>query len=481
MKNFKIQNSLVYDEFSLKIMNFFFSFQKFFLRAFTWLYKFFISLKLAVFVLSALAVLTAVGSFVEARYNQEWANKLVYHSHWMFILMILLALNLTMVLVDRWPWKKRHIPFVLAHIGILIMLLGSVFTKYFGIDGSLRFAEGETANQLSVSEMEVKVYSSYDGENFRLLYESSVDMLFIKPSEKKPYIISLGKEEFAIDDYIPFAVGRENFQAVSAGGSPALRFHLSGSQADVVEWILLERGEKSKRQAFGPAFITFTAEGDYKAQDEKELVLFVQADKLFYSSGGKRKKSLKTGDVFSTNWMDFQFRLIEFFPRARREFLFEARDRPSDVTLKALRVNYKGERTWLGQNSYARFFKEDQVYALAYLNKTYPLGFDLKLVDFRIKKYQGSEKAKSYESLVRVEGKEILISMNEPLKYKGWTFYQSSFEAPEEGGEPVVSILSVNKDPGRVLKYAGSVLIVLGVILLFYRRRINKKAFTDPV
>lgn len=461
-------------------MQFFLLFKTSFLKIFLRIYTVFISLKLAVIVLSALAVLTAIGTFVEARYNQEWANKLIYHSSWMFIVMLLLAFNLTMVLIDRWPWKKRHIPFILAHIGILIVLLGSVFTKYFGIDGSLRFAEGESMNKLSVSEMEIKIYSSYDGENFRLIYENPVDLFFEKPSVKKPYIISLAEEKFVIDNYLPFALGRESFQAVSKGGSPALRFHLSGSQADVVEWMQLEGGETVKREAFGPAFITLTTEESYKAQNDKELVLFVKGDKLFYFLGRRGKKLLNIGDVFSTTWMDFQFRLIEFFPQARREFVFEARDRPSDTSLKALRVRYKGETTWLGQNSYARFFEEDQVYALAYLNKTYPLGFDLKLVDFRIKKYQGSEKAKSYESLVHVQdkgkGKEILISMNEPLKYKGWTFYQSSFEPSKTGGEPVVSILSVNRDPGRFLKYAGSALIVLGVILLFYRRRIVSKS-----
>ena len=451
----------------------FFPSKKNFLKVSIRIYNFFISLKLALFTLSSLAVLTAIGTFIESRYNQEWANKLIYHSSWMLILMILLALNLTMVLVDRWPWKKRHSPFIFAHVGILIVLLGSFFTKYFGIDGSLRFVEGEKADRLSVSEMEIKIYSSYDGENFRLLYENPVDMLFQKPNEKKPYILSVGSETFVIDQYLPFAVGRESFRAVSRGSGPALRFHLSGSQADVVEWIQLEKGETTKKKSFGPASITLTRDSFYRSQNRKELVLFLKGEQLFYSLGHQRKKLLNKGDVFSTSWMDFRFRLIEFFPQARKEFIFEERDRPSDFTLKALRVSYKGERLWLGQNSYARFFKEDQVYALAYLNKTYPLGFDLKLIDFRIQKYQGSEKAKSYESLVRTPEKEVLISMNEPLKHKGWTFYQSSFEPSKTGGEAKVSILSVNKDPGRFLKYIGSSLIIVGVILLFYRRRIN--------
>ena len=121
------------------------------------------------------------------------------------------------------------------------------------------------------------------------------------------------------------------------------------------------------------------------------------------------------------------------------------------------------------------FFKDDRVYAMTYANKTYDLGFDLELIDFRMTKYQGSEKAKSYESEVHLKDKTILISMNEPLKHGGYTLYQSSFEPSKDGGEPVVSILSVNRDPGRVLKYLGSALIVAGIILLFYRRKMNRK------
>ena len=141
--------------------------------------------------------------------------------------------------------------------------------------------------------------------------------------------------------------------------------------------------------------------------------------------------------------------------------------------MKAIQVKHGEQTVWLGQNSYARFFKEDRVYVLAYLNQTQELGFSLKLLDFNIKNYQGSHKAKSYESRVKIESENpILISMNEPLKYKGWTFYQSSFIEPEQSDEAYTSILSVNRDPGRILKYIGSVFIVVGIILLFYRRKI---------
>ena len=66
-------------------------------------------------------------------------------------------------------------------------------------------------------------------------------------------------------------------------------------------------------------------------------------------------------------------------------------------------------------------------------------------------------------------GKDVLISMNEPLDYQGYTFYQSSFQE-DEMGKPIASVLSVNYDPGRWIKYIGSLLIVFGAIHLFYRR-----------
>ena len=84
-------------------------------------------------------------------------------------------------------------------------------------------------------------------------------------------------------------------------------------------------------------------------------------------------------------------------------------------------------------------------------------------------------KAAGYESQVQVnEGKSVeRISMNHPLKEDGYTVYQSGFEEDEKG-VPVASVFSINKDPGRFVKYFGSLLIVLGSLILFLRRNYFK-------
>ena len=95
---------------------------------------------------------------------------------------------------------------------------------------------------------------------------------------------------------------------------------------------------------------------------------------------------------------------------------------------------------------------------------------DLTLGPVEVKHYQGTSKAASYESVVAVDGLgEHLISMNEPLKMNGLLFYQSSFEDGPNG--PTASIFAVNYDPGRWLKYLGSLIMSLGIILLFYFKK----------
>ena len=470
-----MNNSFIFKDILYKMKNHLYKLKSFLLKLPFRLYQLFISLRLAIFTLASIAFLTAIGTFIESRYHQELANKLIYHSWWMIIILLLLASNLIMVLIDRWPWKKRQVGFILAHIGILTLMLGSLFTRYFGLDGSLRFKEGEKTPIVSVSDMEIKIYSSYDGEKFTLIYEKEVDMFFQKPNQKKPYVISVADEKFVVDKHLLFGMPRQEIKYSHKGGEPAIRFHLEGSRASVVDWMKLDTGQKTMSQVFGLALVSLTKDKKYKATKKRELVLYVEGNKLFYSLNKGRKKLLKKGNAFVTGWMDLKFRLLEFFPKSQKEFIFESRKRPSENTLKAIHVRHQGNLAWIGQNAYVRFFKGDRVYAMAYLNKTYNLGFDLELKDFKISKYQGSEKAKSYESLVRIEDKDILISMNEPLKYGGYTFYQSSFEAPKKEGEAYVSILSVNRDPGRILKYIGAFCIVAGIALLFFRRKMFKK------
>lgn len=116
------------------------------------------------------------------------------------------------------------------------------------------------------------------------------------------------------------------------------------------------------------------------------------------------------------------------------------------------------------------------VYQIAYDVEHKPLGFDLKLVDFQRGFDPGTEQAARFSSDVKltdkamgINDKAYHIAMNEPLNHRGYKFYQSRYVPDPETGR-MLSILQVGKDPGRILKYTGSLLICLGAFLQFYMR-----------
>ena len=87
---------------------------------------------------------------------------------------------------------------------------------------------------------------------------------------------------------------------------------------------------------------------------------------------------------------------------------------------------------------------------------------------------------KDYKSILRVVegGKTVMtkiIEVNDPLKYKGYVFYQSSYD-PE--GERYTG-LQVTRNPGLIVVYSGFILLCIGVVFIFYvkpflRRKLKK-------
>lgn len=101
------------------------------------------------------------------------------------------------------------------------------------------------------------------------------------------------------------------------------------------------------------------------------------------------------------------------------------------------------------------------------------LPFTIELINFEKDEYQGTEMAKAYSSRVRIHDNdtqwESVISMNAPLRYKGYTFFQSSF-AQTPSGE--MSVLAVVWNVGRAFPYISGMLMCLGMLLhLFIRAR----------
>ena len=114
----------------------------------------------------------------------------------------------------------------------------------------------------------------------------------------------------------------------------------------------------------------------------------------------------------------------------------------------------------------------EKTYRISLRKSRRTLPFTLELLDFKREVYPGTDKPKSYESIVRIHDGgaqwQTTISMNAPLRYKGYTFFQSSFIATADGN---ISVLAAVWNVGRTFPYIASITMGLGILIHILMRR----------
>lgn len=107
-------------------------------------------------------------------------------------------------------------------------------------------------------------------------------------------------------------------------------------------------------------------------------------------------------------------------------------------------------------------------YEVALRPKRFYMPFSLKLLEFHHDNYPGTDIPRNFSSRVQLDdtenhdNREVLIHMNNPLRYDGLTFYQASYD-PDNGG----SILQVVRNPGWLTPYCACGLVGLGLAVQF--------------
>jgi len=115
------------------------------------------------------------------------------------------------------------------------------------------------------------------------------------------------------------------------------------------------------------------------------------------------------------------------------------------------------------------FIHEGHTYALTMRAQRSYLPYSLTLKKFSHDVYAGTQIAKNFSSLVhltnplRFEERDVLIYMNQPLRYDHKAFYQSSF-----GKGDTLTVLQVVENPGWLLPYISCVLVTLGLLVHFF-------------
>ncbi len=225
--------------------------------------------------------------------------------------------------------------------------------------------------------------------------------------------------------------------------------------------------------------------GGKKAQASKGAgIQFFMKDgrwayRSYSSKGPGLVELLELGREYPAGWMDFTFTVEKFFSRARvlkniSGTSTGSAEHKADIAVE-IAVEKNGQEIstrWVLPGEELKLDTAQGPLELSLRQRSTPVPFSLTLKDFRKVDYPGTSQAQSYESDVALEDKaeglkiEKTIRMNKPLDHKGYRIFQSSYIQDPNAGE--TSIFTVAKNPGIGLIYGGSIVMCLGILIVFY-------------
>jgi hypothetical protein len=232
------------------------------------------------------------------------------------------------------------------------------------------------------------------------------------------------------------------------------------------------------------------------------LILFVAEDgaityDLVSRKAGHSSGTLELNKPLGTGWADWQLTIDQFLPHATQwmDFVPEtgtssAGDLPDGVLVRIDQGAQKFEQ-WVPAGWRTSIPTSPTEIQIAYGWKQIPLPIGLELMDFEVKRNEGSDSPAGFKSTLRITNAEGGSAtgqcwMNNPFSYptawwRSWSgltykMSQASWN-PENLGQSTIQIL---RDPGWLLKWIGSLLVVTGIFLLFYVREFRKSTTGVP-
>jgi hypothetical protein len=232
------------------------------------------------------------------------------------------------------------------------------------------------------------------------------------------------------------------------------------------------------------------------------LTLFIADDGSVTYDLASRKLGHSTGKLeldkpLTTGWADWQLTLDRVLPHAQEwmDFIPATSAAPTAELPDGVRVRVQqGSETseqWIPAGWQVSVPVSTAEVQIAYGWKQIGLPIALELVDFEVQRNEGSDSPAGFKSTVRVTDHEGRTAtgqcwMNNPFSYPGeswrtWTgltfkMSQASWN-PDNLGQSTIQIL---RDPGWLLKWVGSLLIVSGIFMLFYLKGFRRPSAAAP-
>ena len=430
----------------------------------------FLSMGSAIVLMVIFAIASGAATIIESKTSTEAAWYYVYGASWFALIQLLLGINLAYNIFRYNLIDPKKLPSLIFHVGFIVILVGAGITRYFGFEAEMHIRENTQSNVVStkVSYLNLTAISE-SGE------EISSAMPMGLPDIKKGFDLKLkianDEASLKFKEFVPNA----SYKFVDdEKGKPVIEFVVS-NESDSEEIFLLEEEEArvgdisfifNAKPGEEKKYVLFLLEnGKFTVTSNVEISKFTMADSSKTELAAGSVNEFGTGSLYTVANINFAPRLVS--THASRK-LVSSKD--SEFNAVVTELSYKGEskemHIFYNLMEPSRLSVAGQKFNASWGAQQVKLPFSLFLKDFELKRYPGSNSPMSYSSEVVVKdgtdapGFDYRIYMNHVLDYDGYRFFQSSYDTDEKG-----TILSVNKDPGKIPTYIGYFLLGLGFLL----------------
>ncbi|MEN8247653.1 MAG: cytochrome c biogenesis protein CcsA [Bacteroidota bacterium] len=439
--------------------------------------KLLFSMSLTGALLLILAISIGTATFIENDFGQASAQAVVYKALWFELLLSLMVVNMIGVIIIHKLYRKKKWGNLLFHVAFIITLLGAAITRFFGQEGMIHLREGETATSFLTDETYISGVILVDDHK----EEFSEKVLFApikRASFKEKYNVSGTTTSISLIKYIPKA--QEIIETNKNEGKPIINLVTAGQNGGRDNNYLVEGEVVNLNQVVVGFNVDQPVTINFRYTD---LGLFMESKvDLGLLSMDTREQGMFAKDSLApapfrhlVTVGNVSFVMGAFNPQGQLMLVSSSVENLADALILNVRngqdekeVVLRGGKGFEGKPAFANVGEVNIM--VAYGSKRVEVPFGIKLRDFRLDRYPGSESPSSYASEVTVIDEDgefpFRIYMNNILSHKGYRVYQSSYDKDELG-----SYLSINMDKtGTIVTYIGYLLLSMGLLFIIFNK-----------
>lgn len=436
------------------------------------------STKVTLVLLIAFAGAMGVATFIENDHGTAVARGLVYDAWWFEVIMVWMAVNFIAHIKQYKLFHKNRWPVGLFHIAFVIIIFGAGVTRYLSEEGIMHIRQGQEVDTFYTTAHYFQLRES--GNESPQSFEKPLQFL-PKGFKSKKIPATIGDKKFnvvfeeyiqgATEDFIP---GNETFFQIAVA--------MEGGREDFLvdqgKYIRLGGLTLSTQNDTEHPVRLFKESGIWKISSDVHLQIMDMNTQQMSNLHAGETQVFKLMTLYQ--WDEGAFLIRDIHESVSLTYVAEEDEAIAKNLLDVIHYKIQDEDGNDVSSAYVKmvsfkptwtsFAHAGQQYAMTFGPKPISLPFSLYLNAFELERYPGSQSPSSYASEVMVMDKgdefPFRIFMNNVLDYRGFRFYQSSYDTDERG-----TVLSVNQDrPGTYITYLGYTLLTLGMLLTLFAK-----------